>query len=415
MLTVYNCLKDGDLLEFRTANLQLMKEWNLSLLLKLIRHEPSISRAKLTAKTNLSPTTVSSLVAELIKNGLVREIGIGESAAGRKPILLELIPNGRIALGIIINHDGIMVAPVNLIGQPLMIYKEQANLDDSQDIIEKIIAGIELSLKYLEEHHLSPSLAGAGIGVLGLVEGHKTRYLLGDDWHSFDLKPLLERYKNQFTFAIENDVNAMALGETWFGIGEEKRHVLYVYLGYGLGAGLIINGNLYRGAYGNAGELGHMSISSDGQKCSCGLVGCLGPVSDGTHVLLKIKEALKNGEPTRMTLNNLSLETFISGALDGDPLGKKILDEMILNVSVGVISAINLLNPSLVILGGMLCPPDNIVSDKLINNITKCSIEGHRNGFKVVASNLGTSAGVVGAATLVLKNLFELPAYTEKK
>ncbi len=407
-------MKDGDLLEFRTANLQLMKEWNLSLLLKLIRRNPGVSRANLTAKTNLSPTTVSSLVAELIENGLVREIGLGKSAAGRKPILLELIPNGRIGLGITINHDGIMIAPVNLVGQPLTTYKVQANLADSQEVLSKTITGIEYTLKYLEESNLSHSLVGAGIGILGLVEGNQTRYLLGDQWNRLDLTPLLERYKDQFTFAVENDVNAMALGETWFGFSEKQRHVLYVYLGYGLGAGLIIDGTLYRGAYGNAGELGHMSISSSGLQCSCGLVGCLGPIADGTHVLLKIKEAIANGEPTDMTLENLSLEAFISAALEGDPLCKKLLDEMIFNVSRGIISSVNLLNPSLVILGGLICPPNDVVSKKLIEAIKECSIEGHRQDFKVVASNLGASAGVVGAATLVLKSLFELPTYKAK-
>ena len=119
-----------------------MKEWNLSLLSKLIRKNPGVSRADLTAKTNLSPTTVSSLVAELIENGLVREIGVGESAAGRKPILLELIPNGRIGLGISVNHDGILVAPVNLVGQPLVTYTSKVDLADGNAILSQIIEGI---------------------------------------------------------------------------------------------------------------------------------------------------------------------------------------------------------------------------------------------------------------------------------
>lgn len=396
-------------LEFRTANLQLMKEWNLSLLSKLIRRNPGVSRADLTARTNLSPTTVSSLVSELIDNGLVREIGIGESAAGRKPILLELIPNGRIGLGISIDHDGIMIAPVNLLGQPLTVFQVEADLSNDRLVIEKTIEGIEYCLNYLEENGLSDRLVGAGIGVLGLVEGEQTRYLLGDDWHVLNLSPLIERYKNRFSFALENDVNAMALGETWFGIGEEDRYVLYVYLGYGLGAGLIIDGVLYRGAYGNAGELGHMSISSSGPDCSCGLVGCLGPIADGTHVMQKIAEAINQGVETSMSFDNLSIESFIDAASKGDALCSKLLDEMIFNVSRAIISTINLLNPSLVILGGLLCPPNNVVSDTLINTIKEKSIEGHREDFKVIASNLGAYAGVIGSATLVLKSLFELP------
>lgn len=396
-------------LEFRTANLQLMKEWNLSLLSKLIRRNPGVSRADLTARTNLSPTTVSSLVSELIDNGLVREIGIGESAAGRKPILLELIPNGRIGLGISIDHDGIMIAPVNLLGQPLTVFQVEADLSNDRLVIEKTIEGIEYCLNYLEENDLSDRLVGAGIGVLGLVEGEQTRYLLGDDWHVLNLSPLIERYKNRFSFALENDVNAMALGETWFGIGEEDRYVLYVYLGYGLGAGLIIDGVLYRGAYGNAGELGHMSISSSGPDCSCGLVGCLGPIADGTHVMQKIAEAINQGVETSMSFDNLSIESFIDAASKGDALCSKLLDEMIFNVSRAIISTINLLNPSLVILGGLLCPPNNVVSDTLINTIKEKSIEGHREDFKVIASNLGAYAGVIGSATLVLKSLFELP------
>ena len=392
-------------MEIRTANLQLMKEWNLSLLSKLIRKNPGVSRADLTAATNLSPTTVSSLVAELIENGMVREIGVGKSAAGRKPILLELIPDGRIALGVCIDHDGVFVAPVNLIGQPLTKFEASVNLADSQAILDKISEGIEFSLNFLKEKGLSDRLVGAGIGILGLVEGTTTRYLLGDDWHSLDLTPLIEKYRHHLTFVVENDVNAMALGETWFGVGEEDRHVLYVYLGYGLGAGLIIDGVLYRGAYGNAGELGHMSIDAHGPNCSCGLKGCLGPIADGTHVMLKIAEAIKNG---------LYLENFIEAALNGDKLCSDLLDEMISNVSRGIISAINLLNPSRVILGGLLCPPQHIVSEKLISLIKENSISCNREDFKVSASNLGVSAGVVGSATLVLKSLFELPTYKKR-
>ena len=401
-------------MEIRTANLQLMKEWNLSLLSKLIRKTPGVSRADLTAATNLSPTTVSSLVAELIENGMVREIGVGKSAAGRKPILLELIPDGRIALGVCIDHDGVFVAPVNLIGQPLTKFEASVNLADSQAILDKISEGIEFSLNFLKEKGLSDRLVGAGIGILGLVEGTTTRYLLGDDWHSLDLTPLIEKYRHHLTFVVENDVNAMALGETWFGVGEEDRHVLYVYLGYGLGAGLIIDGVLYRGAYGNAGELGHMSIDAHGPNCSCGLKGCLGPIADGTHVMLKIAEAIKNGTPTSMTLDSLYLENFIEAALNGDKLCSDLLDEMISNVSRGIISAINLLNPSRVILGGLLCPPQHIVSEKLISLIKENSISCNREDFKVSASNLGVSAGVVGSATLVLKSLFELPTYKKR-
>lgn len=388
-----------------------MKEWNLSLLSKLIRKNPGVSRADLTAKTNLSPTTVSSLVAELIENGLVREIGVGESAAGRKPILLELIPNGRIGLGISVNHDGILVAPVNLVGQPLVTYTSKVDLADGNAILSQIIEGIEDCLKYLEQHELKENLAGAGIGLLGLVEGVKTRYLLGDEWYELDLSPLIERYSNQFDFVIENDVNAMALGETWFGFGEEDRHVLYVYLGYGLGAGLIIDGMLYRGAYGNAGELGHMSITPSGPKCSCGLPGCVGKIADGTHVLMKIKEALENNEPTAMTYDTLTVSHFLQAVEDEDELCLKLLDDMVFDLSRTIVSAVNLLNPSLIILGGLLCPPNSSVSQKLIKTIKENSIEGHRDDFKVVVSNLGANAGVVGSATLVLKTLFELPSY----
>ncbi|MDD2430812.1 MAG: ROK family transcriptional regulator [Firmicutes bacterium] len=397
-------------MEFRTGNLQLMKDWNLSLLANLIRRNPRISRAELTAITSLSPTTVSSLVAELIEDGLVRETGVGESTAGRKPILLEFIPEGRIALGISINHDGIRVAPVNLLGKPLYVYKTNGNLANERSIISQVDRGIEACIDFLKKHNLFKHLFGFGIGVLGLVEGTKSRYLLGDNWHTLDLAPLLTKYKGQLKFEIENDINAMALGETWFGQGKEDNHVLYVYTGYGLGIGLIIDGNLYRGAFGNAGELGHVSISQGDHgdlKCSCGLTGCLGPIADGAHLMLKIKEAIENNVSTSMSLDNLNFESFLEAAVNKDPLCEKLLDELIFNLSRAIISTINLLDPGLVILGGFFSNPNHLASERLIGLIKNNSIASYRDEFKVFTSNFGDDSGVIGAATLILKNVFD--------
>ncbi|HOA91969.1 MAG: ROK family transcriptional regulator [Bacillota bacterium] len=390
-----------------------MKDWNLSLLANLIRKNPKISRAELTALTNLSPTTVSSLVAELIDDGLVRETGVRDSQSGRKPILLEFDPEGRIGIGVSINHDGIKVALVNLLGEPLYIFEGRASLEHEKAVLAQVEQGIEECIAHAKEQNLQDRIYGIGIGVLGLVEGTKSRYLLGNTWHSIDLAPIVEKHP-KFYFSIENDINAMALGEVWFGQGKEAKHLLYVYLGYGLGVGVIIDGKLYRGAFGSAGELGHVSVSHGDFKCRCGLTGCLGVIADGAHVMLRIKRAIEEGTSTSISPDNLTFESFLDAAKTGDPFCNELLDELISNLSRAIISAVNLFDPGLVIIGGFFSDPKHPASSRLISTIQNNSLASYRDDFRILASNFGDNSGVIGAAAAVLKNVFDLQLTQEQ-
>lgn len=253
-------------------------------------------------------------------------------------------------------------------------------------------------------------LRGVGVGAPGLIDARRgvIRRLVNvpGGWRGVPLKRLLER-RLRCPCAIDNDVNAMALGEWTFGAGRGTRHSLYITLGTGVGGGLVIDGRLIHGVSGSAGEIGHMTIALDGPRCACGRVGCLEAFIGTAFILRRAREAMRRGsriltrlverEPTRA----VTPELLNRAAAAGDRSARRIWDEVGGHLGVGLANLVNLLNPERIVIGGGVANAWRWFAPSMAATIRQQAFAVPAQAAEVVRARLGDRAGVVGASLLV--------------
>lgn len=292
-----------------TAENKIDQQITLSLkdsILRLIWREHQISRAEISRQLDLSRSTVTEIVKELIPTGLIAEVGIGESSGGRKPIMLQFQDDAKVILGIDIGATHVSVAMTNLRGK-LLFWKEKdypvrENVEGTFKVIDELCNYCFLTLK-----HGSDMLLSIGVSVPSPVDPIHPEYLsetIIPAWHG---KSGLERLREKYSVPVylDNDANLGALAEQWWGAGKAVNDLIYIKISNGIGAGYILGGKLYRGSKGIAGEMSHMPIDPNGRLCGCGLRGCLGTVISawalkervGTLSNLYPNSSLLNGSP----------------------------------------------------------------------------------------------------------------------
>ncbi|MGE5571481.1 MAG: ROK family protein [Bacteroidota bacterium] len=279
-----------------TGNQDLVKELNKAVILNIIwRHAP-ISRAEIARVSGLTRGTVSSLVDELIVDSYVKEIGTGTSAMGRKPIMLQLNAGAGVIVGVDLGVNYILIILADLRAQVLARKRLSISPEmGERRILQKMLDGIA---DILAGAPPTPhGLLGIGAGVPGLVEMEHgvLKFAPNLRWKNVPLKDVLQERFDAPVY-VDNEANVGALGEKWFGAGQGIRHMVYLSVGVGLGAGIVVNGELYRGATGYAGELGHFTILPDGPVCGCGNRGCWEVLASETATLRRAREMLEHGE-----------------------------------------------------------------------------------------------------------------------
>ncbi|MEA1964798.1 MAG: ROK family transcriptional regulator, partial [Candidatus Aerophobetes bacterium] len=261
----------------------------------ILNYEP-VSRTKIARFTELSLSTVSNIVASLIKRGLVQEVGEDKSRGGRKPIMLKLNPEAGLVIGIKIGLDGIVAALVNLKGTILCQITSPAPAKESKKVVIESVVNVIWDL--IEEARVDfGQVIGCGIGVSGLVDNRRGVLLYSAilGWENIQFKELLEKEFNIPVF-VDKDVNALALGEKRYGAARGINNFVCITVGTGIGAGIVLNGEIYHGSSGGAGELGHTIIDKNGPLCYCGKQGCLEAFSSDYFIIKEAKKALIEGK-----------------------------------------------------------------------------------------------------------------------
>lgn len=255
------------------GDMKLMKNINVSLIIREFSESGSLSRVDLTERTGLSPTTITTLVDEMIKDNLLIEIGEGESRGGRRPILLDLNPDHGYILSAHISGDSISMALLDLKCTIRDVRKTELSYPVKQDIIDSIV---DLINSLLQENDLNEEkIIGLTLGWSGIInhENGSVKYSALMGLRDFPVLKLLQP-KYSFPIYLENDTNLAAFAEKKFG-HKELENYIYVMIGSQIGAGIIIDNNIYRGKFGQAGEFGHIIVEKDGPRCICGRKGCL--------------------------------------------------------------------------------------------------------------------------------------------
>ncbi|QIB27036.1 ROK family transcriptional regulator [Caloranaerobacter azorensis] len=397
------------------ADKSLIRQINMSAILQVIREKEPISRAEISKLTGLNPATVSNNVSNLIQMKIVREIGSGESSGGRKPVLLELNPKAFYIIGVDMGTTKVITAVTDIEGKivkkVVMRFPKDRTvkvvIDIIKDSIYKVIEGSNIEVD---------KILGIGMGVHGLVDCDKgiSIYAPAFDWHNIDIKKIFE---DEFSVPvnIDNDARVMALGEKWFGRAKNALDFVCLNIGTAIGSGIYLNGELYRGSSFGAGEIGHINIVNRGPRCNCGNYGCLEVMASGPAIVDRFIERINCGEKSKVidfvdgNLSNITGEIIFKAAIEGDELSKTILNETGRYIGLAVSVIINLLNPEMILIGGGVSKAGEFIFDAIKDTVFQKSMKHNVENTYIGPTGLGENCGVIGAATLILKDIFKAP------
>ena len=391
----------------RTADQEVVRKVNQSLILNALRLHAPISRAELASHTGLNRSTVTNIIKELIDEGLVWEQELKDSKIGRPSISLNLRPDGGAIIGVEINVDFILILLTDFVAQPL--YQEYISFERSLPQIEVLRMAeqaIERAVQHTTERHLR--VLGIGIGLPGLVDVERGDLIFAPNLNWRDV-PIRLMWNQRFhcPIYIDNEANLAAMGEYYFGIAHNVDHFVYLSSGVGLGGGIMIHGKLFRGWNGYAGELGHMQRDPDGELCGCGRRGCWETQVGPRAVLARVKHALlENGQASAAT-NDLTFELVVERALADDPICLQALQEVAVNLGTGIADLADIFNPELVVIGGLLCQAREILYPTIEKTVRAETLLPSQKGLRIAFSERGRDACVYGAVAIVLDQILK--------
>ncbi|MHB8926482.1 MAG: ROK family protein [Bacillota bacterium] len=257
-------------------------------------------------------------------------------------------------------------------------------------------------------------LAGIGLGIPGLIDSSLGLSIFSPNlfWHNVQVVRPIEREFNLPTF-MDNDVRCATLAEAWYGAGRGVSNLICLTIGTGIGSGLMLEGQLVRGATESAGEIGHMTIEKDGPPCSCGNRGCLEALAAGPAIARRAREAVNRGMDTVMVamvggqVDRIDASVVAQAARQGDPVAWEIIELTALYLGIGIANYINLVNPELVIIGGGVAQAGELFLAPVRRVVAQRAMKVQAAAARVVPARLGEDAGVIGAAALVLERLGE--------
>lgn len=393
--------------KYLRGNRDLIKALNITTVLNVVKNLGPISRVEIAQKTHLSPATITNITAELIENNLIFEKEEGNSSGGRKPILLILNPTGAYVIGLKLAADHVTGALTNMEANVIIkqtILLEGRSLDNVLSCIVDIVTDL------LKEGKVQKNkLLGVGLGMAGIInsENGQLKYTSIFDWHDVNIVELLTK-RLKVPIYVDNDVNTLALTENWFGAGRGMDNFLLVTVGRGVGMGIVINGQIYRGSFGGAGEFGHTVIEINGPLCDCGKHGCLESIASDPAIMKRAAEEILQG---KLQKNIKDINDLISLGNNGNAVVQKIFAKAGEALGVGIANLVNIFNPQLVIISG-----EGVRAGELLMNPMKIAIKKNVfNGLfeltEIVIDPLDDDAWARGSASLVLQKLFESPIH----
>jgi predicted NBD/HSP70 family sugar kinase len=367
---------------------------NRQIVLNYVREREPISRAEIAKQTELQRSTVSAIVDSLVTEGFIKEIGVGESSGGRKPTLLQLRKDQPVAVGVDITPTTTSVALANLAGEILEQQSFQTS-PDSEKTFEQIIKRL-LKIK----SKLKSDSVEIGVSVPGLVDAATgiVSYVPYFQWKHWNLKQKIERAA-ELPVVIDNDANAIALAELWFGgLEHTVKNFVSVLVAEGIGTGIIFDGQIYRGNQGAAGEFGHMVVGSKNKVvCSCGSTQCW--------------EAFASNKATLARFNDLTdhkaenIEEVFSLALEQNAEALKIVNETTRYLALGIVNLIVGLSPEIIVISGKITRIWSLIERQLLETV-ETNIRQKLPEIQIKASTLGEQPTLQGAISLSLIHKF---------
>lgn len=382
-------------------------------ILQILREKGPMSRYDLAKATGYSPGAINPEVDRLVEAGYLVELGPGRSNGGRPPTFLNLNPRFGYVLGLDFHGYEIMAVLVDFAGEVREQIEETLEpAEGKKKVVSKLFKTIRklLGVSGMDDG----KVLGIGVAVPGTLDsktGVSLFYPGIEDWRDVPLRDLISMEFDKPTF-VEQNIRAMTLAEKYWGQGKRVENFLCVGVRSGIGMGIVIGGELYRGKRGMAGELGHITIDRNGPRCRCGNRGCLEALASGRAILERGKRLLQ--EETNSLLKkwvgegveNLTIDMVVRAGRENDPLALDLLREMGEYLGIGVANIINILNPELVIIGGPFGEAGEAILTPLRQSLYKRIPGVADNQTGIVLSTLGKFGGARGATTLIFDQDF---------
>lgn len=399
----------------RKGNRELIKRINRNLVLNVVKSRGPVSRSEIARLSGLSLATISGITAELLETGLVYEEGEGESSGGRRPVLLRLNRQAGFVVGVKLMEHAVTSALTDLDAQVLHhritpLARPEGKWKP-EDVLPTVIRAIEATIA--EAGLDRERVLGVGVGMAGLVDGEAgvCRYSPFFGWQDAEIAaPIADEL--ELPVYLENDVNTLTIAEQWFGYGHGVDHFVVVTVGRGVGAGIVVNGQFYRGAVGGAGEFGHITLVEGGPPCDCGKQGCLEALASDQAMVRQARAAIALGEQTTLaTMETLTIESIVAAAEAGDALARRLLADSGHWLGIGISMLVNVLNPQLVIVGGEGVQAGEWRFDSMRTAIRDHAFNGLADDVRIVIEPSGDKTWARGAASLVLQGIYRSPIH----
>lgn len=351
---------------------------------------------------NISSPKATSLINELIDSRLVEDNGKGESGVGRRPSLFGLTKDSFFFIGVEVKKDHIHIGITDFNNRLIKMKRLPYKLANNEAALEHLC---ELINSFIKSNAIEKKkIVALGINLSGRIS-HQTGFSYS--FFNFTEDALSKIIKNKVNIPtyLENDSRAMAFGEFSNGVVKEEKNVLFVNVDHGLGLGIMINGALYYGKSGFAGEFGHIPFFNNELICHCGKKGCLETEVSGMAITEKFRKKMIQGHSTSIQKNfptaaEINLDHIIKAAINDDVLAIELIDELGEKLGKAIAILINLYNPELIILGGSLAETGDHLLLPVKMAINKYSLSRVSNDTTLKLSQLGEKAGVIGACLL---------------
>jgi N-acetylglucosamine repressor len=380
------------------------KEHNRNLVLKTIFSHENISRADIARMTNLTRSTVSDIVSDLIDGGLVSEIGVGQSQVGKNPILLSLIEDSRWLIGLDLAQNQFRGAVVNLRGRIRDVVAIPVNEGGGTDALPLVYQILDRLIS-----NTNRPLTGIGVGAPGLV--NTSEGIIVDavnlDWKNLPLTRLLEQ-RYRLPVSILNDCHAAAIGEKTYGKDFQKdENLILLNVHHGIGAGIIINREIFQGDGGFAGEVGHIvMMHENGEVCRCGRRGCLETVASATALIRQARKMAKQYPNCRLARDprGVNLETIREAFQAEDPLTCELVLGTADYLGIAISNLVGTLNIHRVVLEGDMTRFGTAWLDRIRTVMMDYSLDRLLDTTRVEIGQLGENAILLGAAAVFANN-----------
>ncbi len=375
----------------KKATHQQTKQHNRDLVLRAIFENKTISRAEVARVTHLTRTTVSDLVNGLLEEGLVEEVGRGESIGGKSPILLSVVPDSRHLIGLNLTQDKFIGAIVNLLGEIKEMVETPITNDDGKVALDLVYQIIDQLMKKKTQ-----PIVGIGVGAPGLVNTREGVVVnaVNLDWQDLPLGSLLQK-KYKLPVLVVNDSQATAIGE--FVYGGEHNHddnLIVVNVKHGIGSGILVNGRLFQGDGGGAGEIGHVVVQENGELCRCGKRGCLETVSSTRAVLKNLK------------LDNLDKARAAFEA--GDENARRVVTNAAHYLGISLANLIGTLNIQKIVLTGDMTRFGSAWLDAVNESMRNAALSRLSENTVLELGRLDYRACILGASAFLLLDNYSL-------